>query len=384
MTDTALKPLPTETELRGALARALGTVGDHRRAFTHVFPDDTTRAGRYPARASNVGWTTGFSTGLFWLAYEHTGDPAFRESAEAHVASFAERLALRADVGHHDLGFLYTLSCVAAWRLTGNPQARAAALEAAELLHARFLPRAGIIQAWGDLNDPRQRGRMIVDCLMNLPLLHWAAREGGEARYREAAISHARQAARFLVRGDHSTHHTFYFDPETGTPLHGRTHQGHTDDSTWSRGQAWGVYGFALNAALAGDDGLLRVACRVADHYLERLPADLVPYWDFHFREPSPEPRDSSAAAIAACGLLALAEQLPAGQGERYREWGLATLGSLARAYTPGEEDGSDALLLHGVYSRPENVGVDEGTLWGDYFYLEALTRATRAWTPYW
>lgn len=385
MTDTLPTRLPTGAELHTALGRALTTLEEHRAAFTQVFPDDTTQDGRYAPRAENVGWTTGFSTGMFWLAYEHSGDPAFRQSAEAHVASFAERLKLRADVAHHDLGFLYTLSCVAAWRLTGNAAARQTALEAAELLHGRFLPRAGIIQAWGNLDDPRQRGRMIIDCLMNLPLLHWASAETGDVKYREAAVSHVHQAARYLVRADASTHHTFFFDPETGTPLHGRTHQGHTDDSTWARGQAWGVYGFALNAALTGDRTLLEVARRVADHFLAGLPVDRVPYWDFHFREPSEEPRDSSAAAITACGLLVLAEQLPAGEGgAHYREQGLAMLGSLARAYAPQPGDDSDALLLHGVYHRLDNVGVDEGNLWGDYFYLEALTRATRAWQPYW
>jgi unsaturated chondroitin disaccharide hydrolase len=179
---------------------------------------------------------------------------------------------------------------------------------------------------------------------------------------------------------------TFFFEPTTGAPRFGKTHQGYADDSCWARGQAWGIYGFALNYSYTGDLRLLRAAERVADYYLAHLPADHVAYWDLVFGDGSGEERDSSAAAIAACGLFELAHILPAGEArQRYHAVATAILNALIEGYTSRETPGSNALLLHGVYSKPRRDGVDEGSLWGDYFYLEALMRASRpGWRCYW
>lgn len=178
---------------------------------------------------------------MLWLSYQLTGEPVYRAAAEAQLPGYAERLAARRQIDHHDLGFLYQPSCVAAYRLTGNQEARRTALAAADSLMARYLPQAGIIQAWGDLNHPRERGRMIIDCLMNLPLLHWAGVKAGDARYRDAAVRHAHLSQQYLVRADASSFHTYHFDPATGAPQYGSTHQGHADESCWARGQAWGI-----------------------------------------------------------------------------------------------------------------------------------------------
>ena len=159
---------------------------------------------------------------------------------------FVRRVRDEVELDTHDLGFLYTLSCVAAWRLLGDEDARAAALLAADHLMRRFLEPAGIIQAWGDLSDPAQRGRTIIDSLMNMPLLTWAAEQTGDARYSDAVRRHTAQLREHIIRDDDSTFHTFYWDAETGEPLRGATEQGAYDDSCWSRGQAWGIYGFAL------------------------------------------------------------------------------------------------------------------------------------------
>jgi len=243
----------------------------------------------------------------------------------------------------------------------------------------------GIIQAWGDLADPSQRGRIIIDCLMNLPLLHWAARETGQGRYREAAHRHAALSCRYLVRGDDSSFHTFYFDVQTGGPRYGKTHQGAGDDTCWARGQAWGIYGFALNHALTGDAAFLHVARRQADYFLARVPSDGVVYWDLSFADGDGQEKDSSASAIAACGLLELARWCPdAADRERYRTAGLATVRALVDGYATRDAPTPGPLLRHGVYGKPQGSGVNEGNLWGDYFYLEALTRLTRDWAPYW
>jgi unsaturated chondroitin disaccharide hydrolase len=364
-----------------AIAAALQTIERNRLTWAVVYPHDATEHGAYPFRqarrgyppGSHTGWTTGFWPGMLWLAYELSGDEAARAAGEIQVQRFADRLERQVDIDHHDLGFLYSLSCVAAWRLVRSELGCVTASRAADHLMTRFLPGAGILQAWGALDDPDQRGRAIVDSLMNLPLLFWASQQTGKQVYADAAIRHAEQLMRHIVRPDGSTYHTFYFDVDSGAPLRGCTHQGHRDESTWSRGQAWATYGFALSYRYTGDPRFKSVAERCADVFVAHTPSDGVVYWDFDFSEGSREPRDSSASAIAACGLLEL--------GRNARD----IVHALWQTCAPRDSSGSNALLLHGTQNRNTGAGVDEGNLWGDYFYLEALTRLARAtWSPYW
>ena len=387
----SLSSQPAAMDLEEALAVALGQLAANLDRYTALFPDDTSTANFYQPRrfehyadGANTGWTTGFWTGMLWQAYELSGDLHFADSALRQLPSYAQRLSQRIHVDHHDLGFLYMPSCVAAARIADDADARHIALAAADCLMERFLPRAGIIQAWGDLNDPEQRGRIIIDCLMNMPLLHWASNSAGREHYRDAARQHVLRSREHLVRSDDSSYHTFHFDPVSGAPLRGSTAQGLSDDSCWARGQAWGIYGFALNHRYLPQMGLLQVAMRQADYFLRRLPANGIAYWDLAFGEGSSEPWDSSASAIAVCGLLELVALLPEGpQRSRYHGAALHILDGLVRhcAARPGD---SNALLLHGVYSKPHGQGVDEPSLWGDYFYLEALARVLHGATGYW
>lgn len=357
--------------------RTLADLGD-------AFPTPSSVDNVYAAM-DNSEWTNGFWTGMLWLAWELTDEQKYRATAERHVLSFADRIENKINVDHHDLGFLYTLSACAAHRLTGNSGARAAGIAAARLLLARFNPVANIIQAWGDMSDPDQRGRMIIDCNLNLPLLYWATRETGDPVFAAAADKHLGQASRLLVRPDASTFHTFYVDTQTGLPRHGSTHQGFSDDSSWARGQAWGIYGFALGWRHTGDTTFIELASSLANHFLNRLPTDGICCWDLIFTDDDKTPRDSSAAAIAACGLLELANALPLSDQYRqaYGAWAMQIVRTLDADYL-APLDGSNALLLHGVYHMPNNIGVDEACIWGDYFYLEALMRLRRTWVPYW
>lgn len=401
MSAEAHRSAPATTEvLEAAWHAAVATVRGNLADFSAWYPDDTTTAGVYLPRTArgghptgaNVGWTTGFWPGMLWLVWEGTRDDAVLRAALEQVDRFAERVARGVDLDTHDLGFLYTLSCVVPWRLLGDDRARRAALDAADRLMTRFLEPAGIVQAWGDLADPRQRGRTIIDSLMNMPLLYWAAGTTGSDHFARAAARHTEQLERHLVRPDGSTFHTYYWDAETGEPLRGDTEQGHRDGSCWARGQAWGVYGFALGYRHARRRSFLDAARRCADHFLARLPDDRVPHWDLVFTDGSGEERDSSAAAIAACGLYELADHLgdPGGPGDgaaarHYRAEGDAILAGLVTGCSTAHGGTSTALLLHGVYDKPKGVGVDEGTLWGDYFYLEALSRRLRPdWRSYW
>lgn len=392
---TSTSPAPGRTvAIDSAIASALATVRRNIASFGGDYPNDTTENNRYELRpeaggiplGGNRGWTTSFWTGLKWLAWELTGDDEFRDAALVNAADFARRVRAGEDLDTHDLGFLYSLSSVPAWRLLKDDDQRAAALLAADHLMLRFLEPAGIIQAWGDLSDPKQRGRTIIDSLMNMPLLIWASEETGDPRYVDAARRHTEQLRRHILRDDNSTFHTFYWDAETGEPLRGATEQGAFDDSCWARGQAWGIYGFAMNYKESGDTGLLDAAWRCADYFLAHLPSDLIPYWDLVYTEGSDAPRDSSSAAIAVCGLFELASVDPdAERAARATAAAEQILASLIENYTPATPEDSDALLLHGVYDLPKSVGVDEGTLWGDYFFLEALTRVTvPGWRLYW
>ncbi len=370
--------------MRQALASALARIDEVLPTFTTAFPEPSSVNGVY-APMGNTEWTNGFWTGMLWLAFEATGDARYRNIAEQQVLSFHERAFEEINVDHHDLGFLYSLSCVAGYKLTGSVTARDAALKAAELLLRRYLPAAGIIQAWGDLNDPEQAGRMIIDCNLNLPLLYWAAAETGDRRFRDAADSHIGNARKFIVRPDFSTFHTFHMDPVTGSPRYGSTHQGFSDSSCWSRGQAWGISGFPLVYRYFSDPSLLQTSENLAIYFLNRLPSDLVCCWDLIFTGETDQ-RDSSGAAIAACGLLELAKWMSpaAPNGSQFRNAAFAIVDALAQKYACPPGTPGNGLLAHSVYHMPKGIGVDECCLWGDYFYLEALLRLTRPWEPYW
>ncbi|MFV0428626.1 MAG: glycoside hydrolase family 88 protein [Arachnia sp.] len=367
---------------------ALATLRRLSDEFGTRYPDDTTCGDRYQLRRArhgvgeggNVDWTTSFYPGMLWLAGELDPDSGWWDRARAHVGSFVGRIDEEIDIQTHDLGFLYTLSCVTAWIYDADVEARRAALAAADHLMSRVLPAAGIIQAWGDLNHPREQGRAIIDSLMNLPLLYWASGVTGDDSYRKAAHRHALQLRENILREDDTTFHTFYWDPVTGAPLRGDTAQGFADDSTWARGQAWGIYGFGLNYAHTGDPRFLDAAQRCSRRFMELLPPDHIPYWDLVFSTDDGQERDSSSGAIAACGLMDLAELT---SDTSYRDVGLAILDALAEhCASTGEQT---CLLRHGVYNKNANEGVDEGNLWGDYYYLEALTRRARpSWVPYW
>ncbi len=398
MPSTSRSGAPVHADLDTAREAAVATVERNVDAFGDAYPDDTTVQERYHLRPAlggvpeggNRGWTTSFWTGLKWLTWELTGDEAVRASAERNAADFARRVREEIDLDTHDLGFLYSLASVTTARLGSTEEvrrdARDAALLAADHLMRRFLEPAGIIQAWGALHDPAQRGRTIIDSLMNMPLLTWAHEQTGDERYADAVRRHTTQLREHIIRPDDSTFHTFYWDVETGVPVRGATEQGAFDDSCWARGQAWGIYGFALNYRATGDPELLTAAWRCADYFLAHLPSDGVPFWDLVYGDDSTAPRDSSAGAIAASGFLELARvDTDPDRVARAEEAARTLLIDLAAGYAPEPPDSSDALLLHGVYDFPKTRGVDEGTLWGDYFYLEALTRLERPeWVTYW
>lgn len=375
-------------EALAALDSGIEIVKANLEEFTDHFQSSNSFDGFYQP-TENVEWTTGFWTGVIWLAYERTGDERFLKAGEVQVDSFLHRIRNKIDVNYHDMGFLFSLSCVAAWKLTGNPKAKEAAILAADHLAERYREKGRFLQAWGNPGEPKEY-RMIIDCLLNLPILYWATEMTGDKSYGEKARNHIMTAMKCILRPDNSTYHTHFIDVETGEPTYGVTHQGNRNGSAWARGQAWGIYGIALSYRYLKDSTYIDLFCRVTDYFIEHLPEDLIPYWDFDFDTGSTEPRDSSASAIAVCGIMEMAKYLDADRAEKYMDAAHKMLRALVDRCANRDYSKSNGILLHGTYARDsrENTckdrGVDECNTWGDYFYMEALTRMTKDWELYW
>lgn len=334
----------------------------------------------------NNDWIEGFYIGMMWLSYESSQDTFYKEAAESFLPNFKQRLEQHIELDHHDIGFLYSLSAVAQWRVTQNEEAKQVALQAARRLAERWRPQMGIIQAWGKEDDPDNGGRIIIDCLLNLPLLFFAHEQTGEQDFYDIAYQHARKSLRFLVRGDASSYHTFYFDRENGNAIRGGTHQGYQDGSTWTRGQAWGVYGLALAYRYTQDPDFLETSKRMARYFIEHLPEDHVAYWDFDVPVQADTPRDSSASAIVACGLIELIELLDAEDPDReyFTDALHMSMQSLVDNYSTMSLPDAEGLLQHGSYHVRGNRGPDDYMIWGDYYYLEALVRMQQGIKSYW
>lgn len=381
-------PEITLEEIREALDFSCKQIINVLPDFTDKFQNAHSENGFYKP-IDNVDWTNGFWTGQIWLAYEYCKEESLKKAAEIQITSFLDRINCKFKVDHHDMGFLYSLSCVAGYKLIGSEEGKVAALKAADQLISRFQPVGEFIQAWGDMSDPKEY-RLIIDCLLNLPLLYWASEETGDEKYKVIADKHIHTAVANVIREDFSTWHTFFFDPETGKPHHGATCQGYRDGSAWTRGQAWGIYGMALAYQYTRSPEYIELFHKVTNYYLEHLPKDLIPYWDLEFKDGSTEPRDTSSAVIVACGMHEMAKYLEQEEASYYIGTARRIMKALFDHYRVKDLHTSNGLVLHGTYSNhtPYNTcnhyGVDECLSWGDYFYLEALTRLNQEWKPYW
>ncbi|HAT4364162.1 TPA: glucuronyl hydrolase [Clostridium perfringens] len=376
--------LLTRAEVKNAIDLVIKQIDANMEYFKDKFPSSATKNNEYGI-IENIEWTDGFWTGLLWLAYEYTGDEKYRELADKNVASFKNRVEKDIELDHHDLGFLYSLATVSGYKLTGSDDAREASIKAANKLISRYQEKGEFIQAWGELGS-KDHYRFIIDCLLNIPLLYWASDEIGDAKYRNIANKHFVTSCNNVIRDDASAFHTFYMDNETGKPLRGVTRQGYSDDSAWARGQAWGVYGIPLNYRYTRNESCFNLYEGMTNYFLNRLPKDNVCYWDLIFNDGDDHSKDSSAAAIAVCGMHEMNKYLPE-VDENKEVYKYAThniLRSLIENYMNPEIEPGKPVLLHGVYSWHSGKGVDEGNIWGDYFFLEALIRFYKDWNLYW
>lgn len=383
--DEILKqPLLTKEEVEKAINLAIEQLLININYFKHNFPTPATKDNVYPIM-DNTEWTNAFWTGCLWLAYEYTNREEFLKLAQTNNLSFLERVNNNIELDHHDLGFLYTPSCMAEWKLLKTPTSREASIKAANKLIERYQEKGGFIQAWGELGK-KEDYRLIIDCLLNIQLLFFASEETGDKKYRDIALNHFYASANNVIRDDASAYHTFYFDPLTGNPVRGVTRQGYSDDSSWARGQSWGIYGIPLTYRFLKDPRLIMLFKGMTNYFINRLPKDYVSYWDLIFGDGSDHSRDSSATAIAVCGIHEMLKHLPETDENKvvYKNAMHTMLRSLMDNYANREIKPGAPLLHHGVYSWHSGKGVDEGNIWGDYYYLEALIRFYKDWTPYW
>ena len=357
---------------------------------SNSFPRTTDKDGKLVA-TNMYDWTPGFFPGNLWYTYEYTKDPALKTAA----TQWTEKLeALQNFTQHHDLGFMMYCSYGNAYKFTGNEDYRKILIQSAKSLCTRFNNVTGTIKSWNVFEswhgDKSYRFPVIIDNMMNLELLFFAAKQTGDTSFRHVAVTHALNTMKNQVRENYSSYHVVCYDTATGNVIGRETAQGYSDNSTWSRGQAWGIYGFTMTYRETKDARFLKTAQGMADWYLnnKNLPADKVPYWDFNAGETGYTPgvnshalenktklRDASAAAITASALLELSTY-SGEKGKSYREVAVKILHSLAsQAYRAAPGSNGNFLLMHSVGSLAHGFEIDVPLIYADYYFIEGLKR---------
>jgi len=321
-------------------------------------------------------WRSGFFPGSLWYLYELTGDKAIKPIAEKYTLAIEKAKDL---TWHHDVGFMVNCSFGNALRLTRKAAYRDVIMQAAHSLSTRFRPNIGVIQSWNvDNGWQKERGwqcPVIIDNMMNLELLFEATRLSGDSTYYNIAVSHANRTLKEQFREDGSCYHVVDYDLEKGSVRHRHTAQGYDHESTWSRGQAWAIYGFAICYRYTGDKRYLEQSLKtfrmMRDH--PRMPSDLVPYWDMDAPNIPDEPRDASSASCIASALYKIST-FPTENPEQYKEYADRIMQSLSSPdYRAMLGSNGNFLLMHSVGSLPHNAEVDKPLNYADYYYLEAL-----------
>ena len=328
--------------------------------------------GRYEgdlAETDVCWWTNGFWGGILWQMYHATGEEKYRLAAEG-VENKMDAAFTSIGKLNHDVGFMWLHTAVADYRLTGNPKSRERGENAANILAGRFNPLGKFIRAWnGDSNI----GWMIIDCMMNIPLLYWMSGENKDPRFKSIALMHADTAMEKLVRPDGSCNHIGIMDPLTGDLLEAPGGQGYGENSSWSRGQAWALYGFALSYHHTKEEKYLDTAKRVAHYFIANAAmTDYLPLCDFRAPE-EPVYYGSTAGACAACGLLEIARFMPENEKKLYEDSAYRILRAMEEHFANWDEN-ADAILEMGKVAYHGDAG-QEAIIYGDYFFIEAILR---------
>jgi len=329
--------------------------------------------GRYtnPEKPDGIyWWTNSFWPGMLWQMYHAVKDEQFRKTAEA-VEKRLDTALEGYDGLHHDVGFMWLHTAVANYRLTGNTDSRRRGLHAANILAGRYNPAGKFIRAWnGDCT-----GWIIIDCLMNIPILYWASKEIDDPRYKMIGMEHACTALNLLLRADGSCNHIAVLSPQTGDCVEYPAGQGFASGSSWSRGQSWGMYGFALSYRHTGERKFLDAAKRIA-HYVTANFAqnDWLPLVDFR-APPEPVKYDSTAAMISACGLLEIAEHVSEYEKKLYSTAAVKLLTAVEKSFADWNME-TDGIIGRGTAAyHGQSHDTEVPIIYGDYFFTEAILR---------
>jgi PKD repeat protein len=357
----------------------IGKVEEQYQGMLEHIPDFT----RYPLTTNEDGtlqlvnpgnWTSGFFPGSLWLLYEYTNRDFWLNNAIQFTAGIEGQ---KYNTGTHDLGFMLGCSFGNGYRLIDDPAYEGILVQAATSLASRFNANVGCIRSWdfGSWEFP-----VIVDNMMNLELLFLATGLTGDSSYWEKAVSHADVTMVNHYRDDYSSWHVVDYNPTTGDTIAKYTHQGYSAASVWSRGQSWGLYGYTMCYRITGDVRYLELAENIALFLIghERLPADLVPYWDYDAPNIPNEPRDVAAATIMCSALFELS-QYSESHGTAFLNTAIDQINSISsEEYTAALDSNNHFILMHATGNYPANSGVDVPMNYADYYYLEALTRYRR------
>lgn len=331
------------------------------------YPKSTLSDGKWSTESSS-SWASGFFPGSLWYLYEVTSDNKWRDWAHSWTTKLEGQ---KNNTSTHDLGFMIFCSYGNGYRLTGAGTYKPVIIQAALSLSRRFNPTVGCIRSWNNRTFP-----VIIDNMMNLELLFWASKNGGEGDWYNMAVSHATKTMENNVREDGSTYQIVDYNPSNGTIVRKETHQGFATESTWSRGQAWGLYGFTMTHRETDSTKFLQTAEKIADYYINNLPDDYVPFWDFNAPNIPNEEKDASSAAIAASGLFELSSSASTEErSQKYQQAALNILSSLCSTNYLAEGSNSSGILLHGVGNRNKGTEVDVSLIYADYYFIEAMLR---------
>lgn len=332
----------------------------------------TTKNGKYDDKSgpdSIAWWTNSFYAGILWLLYNDTKDETFKNYAEGVEKRLDEALYGYEGL-HHDVGFMWLLTSVANYTLTGSKKSYQRAMLAASTLASRYNVEGGYIRAW---NGENNKGWAIIDCMMNIPILYWASKMTGDERFEYIARHHATKTMNCFIRPDGSVNHIVNFDPKTGEVVETIGGQGYGVGSSWSRGQSWAVNGFAQSYNATGDVAYLDAAKRVANYFISSVSDDFVPRVDF--RQPAePDLKDSSAGAIAACGLIEISKVVTEYEKPLYLNAAINILKALDEKCGAWDED-EEAILKYGTEAYHNKNGIHMALIYGDFYFMEAIDK---------
>ena len=361
------------------------------KATKQNYPRTTTADGKFKTTSIH-DWTPGFFPGTLWYLYELTGDAQWKDKAEEWTFPLEQQQFL---TNHHDIGFIMYCSYGNAERLASKPAYKDILVQSAKSLCTRYNDTIHAIESWDyrkAWNGEEWFFPVIIDNMMNLELLCYASKVSGDPIYKDIAIKHADTTLKNHFRADHSSYHVVDYSEKTGEVLHQQTCQGYSDNSTWSRGQSWAVYGYTMMYRETQKPEYLEAAKNFADYFIAHLPEDYVPYWDFNagqegyqpdgdsyaknFMKEKPQPRDASAAAVVSSALFELGEIT---NNQQYIDMAVKMLKSLASAaYRAPLGENANFMIMHCTGSIPHRSEIDTPLVYADYYFMEALVRYKR------